>query len=81
MRAVTASNSASREHYPTTLFPQQEAYAGSCTSKSTVYCANIAAGLMVSQYAKWLRWLRLEPDLLLALLSNELTAEELATVG
>ena len=73
LRVVTVSDSASRRHYPTTLFAAQDAYAGSCTAKATIYCANIAAGLMLSQFAKWLRRLNVDFDFQLNLLSAELT--------
>src|SRR5688572_11518435 len=58
LRVLTAADEASRQHYPTTLFAQEQAYAGSCTAKSTIYCANVAAGLMLSQFSRWLRRLR-----------------------
>jgi molybdopterin-synthase adenylyltransferase len=61
------------QYYPSTLFDESRAYAGSCTAKSTVYAASIAAGLMLGQFTKWLRGLPLERDLLLNLLSAELT--------
>ena len=40
------------EYYATTLFEPSEAFRGSCTAKSTVYCASIAAGIMLSQCRK-----------------------------
>jgi molybdopterin-synthase adenylyltransferase len=73
IRVLTACNSASRKHYPTTLFAAEEAFVGACTAKSTIYCANIAAGLMVAQFTKWLRRLPFDPDLSLNLLACELT--------
>ena len=54
----------------------REAYAGSCTSKSTIYSAGIAAGLMVGQFARWLRGLPVVPDQTLNLLAAELTVAE-----
>ena len=63
LRVVTVSDSASRRRYPTTLFAAQDAYAGSCTAKATIYCANVAAGLMLSQFAKWLRRLPVDSRL------------------
>lgn len=33
--------------YPTTLFSAAEEYAGSCTSKATIYAASVAAGLLM----------------------------------
>jgi len=56
------------------LFGAEQAYAGSCTAKSTLYTASIAAGLMVGQFAKWLRNLPVDRDLTLNLLSAELVA-------
>ena len=70
---LTAADETGREHYPTTLFPEAEAYSGggTCTAKSTIYCANIAAGLMLSQFTKWLRKLPVESDIMLNLLAGE----------
>jgi tRNA A37 threonylcarbamoyladenosine dehydratase len=73
LRVLTACDAASRKHYPTTLFAAEEAYAGTCTAKSTIFCANIAAGFMVSQFAKYLRRLPIDPDIQINLLSNEMT--------
>jgi len=71
MRILTAMDAKSRQHYATTLFPQAEAQAGSCTSKSTIYCASIAAGLMVHQLTRWLRGLPVSSDLAFNLLSDD----------
>ena len=73
LRVLTACDPASRQHYPTTLFSAGEAYAGTCTAKTTIFCANIAAGIMVSQFAKYLRHLPVDADVQLNLLSSELT--------
>jgi sulfur carrier protein ThiS adenylyltransferase len=73
LRVLTAGDPASRKHYPTTLFAAAEAYVGACTARSTIFCSNIAAGLMVSQLAKWLRGLPVEQDMTLNLLSAEMT--------
>jgi len=73
LRILTVADATSREHYPTTLFGSDEAYQGACTAKSTIYCANIAAGLMVSQFTKWLRCLPVDPDIQLNLLTSEMT--------
>jgi sulfur carrier protein ThiS adenylyltransferase len=72
LRVLTACDPASRKHYPTTLFAAEEAYVGACTAKTTIYCANIAAALMLAQFAKWLRRLPVDPDLSLNLLTGEL---------
>ncbi len=72
MRILTAADALSRHHYITTLFPQAEAQVGSCTSKSTIYCASIAAGLMVHQLTRWLQGLSPTADLSFNLTSDEL---------
>jgi sulfur carrier protein ThiS adenylyltransferase len=73
IRVLTACDPTGRKHYPTTLFAQEDAYVGACTARSTIFCANIAAGLMIAQFAKWLRRLPVEADLNLNLLAAELT--------
>ncbi len=73
LRVLTACNAASRNHYPTTLFSAGEAYAGACTAKTTIYCANIAAGFMLAQFTKHLRNLPVDPDIQLNLLTSEIT--------
>ena len=60
-------------YYESTLFGEDQAYAGSCTARSTIYTASIAAGLMLGQFTRWLRRLPLDPDLTLNLLAAELT--------
>ena len=76
IRILTAVGQPSRDRYSDTLFPQQEAQRGRCTSKSTIYAANIAAGLMLHQFTRWLRDIPIDPDLTLNLLSSELTVSD-----
>jgi sulfur carrier protein ThiS adenylyltransferase len=76
LRVLTAADPAGRKHYPTTLFTAGEAYAGPCTAKSTIFCANIAAGMMVSQFARFLRHLPVDPDVQFNLLTSELTVAD-----
>jgi sulfur carrier protein ThiS adenylyltransferase len=73
LRVLTACDGPSRGHYPTTLFASGEAYHGSCTAKTTIYCANVAAGMMLSQFTRYLRSLPVDPDVQLNLLTSELT--------
>ena len=54
IRVLAVSESDGRKYYPTTLFRQAEAHPGRCTARSTIYAANIAAGLMVHQFTRWL---------------------------
>ena len=61
-------------YYRRTLFPQSEAQEGACTAKATIYSANICAGLMVSQFAKWVRGIHTFPrDVSCNLLSMEMS--------
>jgi len=73
LRVLVACDPAGRKHYPTTLFTAEEAYVGACTAKTTIYCANVAAGLMLTQFTKWLRRLPVDSDLSLNLLACELS--------
>ena len=73
MRVIAACDSASRDHYPTTLFSATEAFAGTCTAKTTIYCANIAAGFMLAQFTKNLRNFPVDADIQLNLLTSEIT--------
>ena len=72
LRVLTACDTSSREHYPSTLFAAEDAYQGTCTAKTTIYTANIAAGFMLTQFAKHLRGLPADPDIQFNLLTSEL---------
>jgi len=54
------------------LFTAEEAYQSSCTAKTTISCANVAASLMFAQFAKFLKRLPVDPNLSLNLLASEL---------
>jgi sulfur carrier protein ThiS adenylyltransferase len=71
-RILTVTESSGREHYPTTLFPQSEAHAGRCTARSTIYTANIAAGLLLHQFTRWLRGIAVDRDVSCNLLASEM---------
>lgn len=73
IRVITASDAASREYYPTTLFKEEEAEQGRCTARSTIYAAGITANLMIHQFTRWLRGIDNDADLMLNLLSSEMT--------
>ena len=75
VRVLAAELPATDAYYATTLFAAAEAHAGACTAKSTVYTASIAAGLMLGQFTKWLRGLPVERDVVLNLLSAEMTVQ------
>jgi len=76
LRVLTACDLASRKHYPATLFNSEEAFQGPCTAKTTIYCANIAAGLMLAQFTKYLRQVPVDCDIQLNLLANELNVAD-----
>jgi hypothetical protein len=73
LRILTVCDGKTREHYPTTLFSADEAFVGPCTAKTTIYCANIAAGLMLAQFTKYLRQLPIDPDIQFNLLASEIS--------
>ena len=73
IRVLAVGDSCGFACYPQTLFPQAEAQRGQCTSRSTIYAANIAAGLLVHQFTRWLRDLPLDFDTTLNLLAGEWT--------
>ena len=58
--------------YEETMFADEEAHGTRCTAKSTIYCANIAAGLAISEFTKWLRGMSVSKDKMLNLLSGEM---------
>jgi hypothetical protein len=72
IRVLAADHPATDGSYAETLFEASEAFAGSCTARSTIYSASIAAGLMVAQMTRWLRQLPVDTDVTLNLLSMEL---------
>ena len=76
LRVLASDRPATDTTYPKTLFGAGEAFAGSCTAKSTIYAASVAAGLMVGQFARWLRNLRVTPDQTLNLLASELSVSD-----
>lgn len=76
LRVITAYDAQSREYYPQTLFSQEQAYAGPCTAKTTIYCANIAAGFMLAQFTKYLRLLPVDEDVQVNLLACEISVND-----
>lgn len=71
IRVLASGNPGKDVEYRDTLFDASEAFAGACTSKSTIYTASITAGLMVSQFTKWLRRHPVDGDITLNLLAGE----------
>ena len=77
LRVVTAYDEKSRQYYPQTLFAAEQAQVGPCTAKTTIYCANIAAGFMLAQFTKYLRLLPIDPDIQINLLASELNVGDI----
>ncbi|QDU94481.1 HesA/MoeB/ThiF family protein [Lignipirellula cremea] len=73
IRVLAAGSPSDFTRYAGTLFPQADAQRGSCTSRSTIYAASIAAGLMLHQFTRWLRGLPVDADTTLNLLAGEWT--------
>jgi len=69
IRLLTATTGNGMERYSESLFPQAQAQSGSCTSRSTIYAAGIAAGMMVHQFN---RDIPIDFDTTLNLLSCEI---------
>lgn len=75
MRILVATDEASRVHYSGTLFAPSEAHQGTCTSRSTIYTANIAAGILLHQFTRWLRGIPVDAETCLNLLAGELNVK------
>jgi len=73
MRVLSIADPVLDQYYMTTLFKQEEAHVGRCTARSTVYCAYIASGVMVSQLAKWTRKMPVDRDLYFNLTTMDLS--------
>lgn len=64
------------EYYSTTLFDPSEQAEERCTGHATIYCATIAAGLMVHQFTRKLRGFCTDRHLAMNLLSSEMLCLE-----
>ena len=71
IRVLAVSDTKGITRYADTLFPQADVQHGSCTSRSTIYAANIAAGIMIHQFTRWLRGIPVDLDTTLNLLAGE----------
>ena len=74
-RVLVVRRQDDHEYYESTLFADAEAYQAACTAKTTLYCANIAAGLMVAQLTKLYRGIPYDRDIQFNILANELRFE------
>jgi hypothetical protein len=71
IRVLAVDDRNSGRHYATTLFDASEAQRGACTSRSTIYTASIAAGMMIHQFTRWLRGIPVDADATANLLAGE----------
>jgi len=62
-------------NYTDTLYSDDEIFRGTCTAKSTIYCANVVAGIMVSQFTKFLRFNMVNNDVMFNLLAMDLMTD------
>ncbi|GAA4448002.1 ThiF family adenylyltransferase [Novipirellula rosea] len=76
LRVLAVTDRESEAYYASTLFAASEAQQGTCTSRSTIYAASIAAGLMVHQFTRWLRNIPTDADTSVNLLSGEWTVSD-----
>jgi sulfur carrier protein ThiS adenylyltransferase len=72
IRVLVAADEVGRQHYPTTLFAASEAHPGSCTAMNTFDTAQIAAGLLIHQFRRWLRGMPVDADTSFNVLASEL---------
>jgi hypothetical protein len=72
LRVLAVTDIEHQDRYAGTLFASEEAERGRCTSRSTIFAASIAAGIMVHQLTRWLRQLPVDFDTSLNLLASEL---------
>jgi len=71
-RVLTVRSKKDHKYYESTLFSDSEAFPATCTAKSTLYCANVAAGMMVAQLTKMYRGIPYDKDVQLNILANEM---------
>ena len=69
-RVLAVRGAEEKDYYEKTIFSDDDGLQQSCTSKSTIYCANIAAGMVVSQFTRWLRGMFPERDVLFNILAT-----------
>ena len=73
IRVLASTEPLEELFYPYRFFQLDQAFTGSCSAKSTIFTASIAAGLTLSQFSRWLRELPVDHDLVLNLLASEIT--------
>ena len=69
------------EYYASTLYTDEEAVEGSCTTKSTFHCAYMITALMCQHYWKWLNGDQPDKDLILDLATTSFYSKETPCVS
>ena len=71
-RVLAVSHMDGKEYYPRTLFEARDGLQQSCTAKTTIYCANLAAAMMMGQFSKWSRGILIDKDILYNIFSTDM---------
>ena len=71
-RIISIDPRVDQDYYESTLFPAAEAVGVGCTTQTTIYCANITAGLLIAQYVQFLRGQERVRDYTLAISTTDL---------
>ena len=79
-RVLAVSHIDGKDYYPRTLFEARDGLQQSCTAKTTIYCANLAAAMMMGQFSKWARGILIDKDILYNIFAADLIrdSEEIA---
>lgn len=80
MRVLTTDGNNDR-YYRSTIFPGREAEKGRCTARATIYTSNIIAGLMLSQFNRWLREEPFQADIMFNLTAMDMFFPHLTTAA
>jgi len=76
LQVMAVYSDETQEYYKDNFFTDEEAFEGRCTARSTIFCANLAAGVMVSTFTKWLRGIPMDKDVTWNIMGNNFKAVE-----
>lgn len=71
LRVLTSAGDQDK-YYRSTIFNGREAVHGRCTARATIYSSNVIAGMMLSQFTRWLREEPFHPDILFNLATMDM---------
>lgn len=72
-RVLAVRGTEEAEYYERSVFADSDGLPMSCTSKATIYCANIAAGMVTAAFTKWLRGMCPDRDVLFNIFASQVT--------